>query len=148
MTIAQHLATIDRLCSQEFPTEHGGSYGAPGGPGYHIVELERYDGFAEGDGGEREEEAEQFEANRDGISQRLVERLGKPEPISLDGFFLRAQLGDEQIPEPWASLGSHIRTVDLWQPDDNGRWIALGVSQLAEDQEFRLLAIVTETAPP
>jgi hypothetical protein len=127
MTIAQHLATIDRLCSQEFPTEHGGSYGAPGGPGYHIVELERYDGFAEGDGGEREEEAEQFEANRDGISQRLVERLGKPEPIS---------------------LGSHIRTVDLWQPDDNGRWIALGVSQLAEDQEFRLLAIVTETAPP
>jgi hypothetical protein len=34
MTIAQHLATIDRLCAEGFPTGHGGSVaGSYGGPG-------------------------------------------------------------------------------------------------------------------
>ncbi len=33
MTIARHLATIDRLCYQDFPLEHGGSSGStPGDP--------------------------------------------------------------------------------------------------------------------
>ncbi|MFD4414447.1 hypothetical protein [Streptomyces sp. NPDC058475] len=142
MTIAQHLATIDRLCSQDFPAEHGGSFFGPGGPGFHIVELERSAGAAEG------EEAEQYEAYREGISQRLTDRWGPPDHISLDGVFLRAHQGDEHIPEPWASLGSHVRNVHLWQPDGHGRWVALGVSRLGPGQEFRLLAVITEIHPP
>jgi hypothetical protein len=145
MTIAQHLATIDRLCSQDFPEEHGGTYAGPGGPGFHIVELERSDGIEEGNGWEQED---QLEACRDGIGQRFTARWGEPDPTSLDGFLLRAQDTDEHIPEPWASLGSHVRNVDLWRADDHGRWIALGVSRPGEAQELRLLAMVTDIDPP
>ncbi|MER5470685.1 hypothetical protein [Streptomyces sp. NPDC002685] len=150
MTIAQHLATIDRLCSEDFPPEHGasfgGSYGGPGGPGFHVVELERSSGSAGGRHSEREE-AEQFEAHREALAQRLTDRWGEPAWMSLDGVFLRAQQGDERIPEPWASLGSHMRNAQVWQPG-GGRWVALGVSRLGEGQEFRLLAVVTEIDPP
>ncbi|MEU9139020.1 hypothetical protein AB0D33_24205 [Streptomyces sp. NPDC048404] len=151
MTIAQHLATIDRLCAEDFPTVHGGSvagsYGAPGGPGFHVVELERSGGFAEDPHGEREA-AEQYEAQRDALAQRLADRWGEPHWISLDGLFLRAQQGDERIPEPWASLGSHMRNAQVWRADATGRWVALGISRLGEGQEFRLLAVITETDPP
>ncbi|MET7983559.1 MULTISPECIES: hypothetical protein [unclassified Streptomyces] len=151
MTIAQHLATIDRLCAEDFPTGHGGSaagsYGGPGGPGFHVVELERSTGSAGGPGGEREE-AEEFEAQREALAQRLTDRRGEPQWMSFDGVFLRAQQGDELIPEPWASLGSHMRNAQVWRVDDTGRWLVLGISRLGEGQEFRLLAVVTETDPP
>ncbi|MET9899020.1 hypothetical protein [Streptomyces sp. NPDC006446] len=150
MTIAQHLATIDRLCFEEFPREHGapaGSYGGPGGPGFHVVELERSAGSAGGRHGEGEE-AEQFEAHREALAERLTDRWGEPAWMSLDGVFLRAQLGDERIPEPWASLGSHMRNAEVWQVNGTSRWVALGVSRLGEGLEFRLLAVITEIDPP
>ncbi|MET8130445.1 hypothetical protein ABZV24_00365 [Streptomyces sp. NPDC005251] len=156
MTIAQHLAVIDRLCSEDFPAEHSGpfagSYGGPGGPGFHVVELERSTGSAGGWHSEREEaeqyEAEQYEAHREALAQRLTDRWGEPGWMSLDGVFLRAQQGDERIPEPWASLGSHMRNAQVWQVDGTGRWVVLGVSRLGEGQEFRLLAVITEIDPP
>ncbi|MGW0966020.1 hypothetical protein [Streptomyces sp. NPDC002516] len=151
MTIADHLARIDRLCAEEFPTGHGGSvsgsYGGPGGPGFHVVELERSTGSAAGPEGEREE-AEQYEAHREALGQRLGDRWGDPHWMSLDGVFLRAQQGDEHIPEPWASLGSHMRNAQVWRRDDIGRWVVLGISRLGEDQEFRLLAVITDVDPP
>ncbi|MER5826892.1 hypothetical protein ABT086_32715 [Streptomyces mirabilis] len=145
MTIARHLATIDRLCSEDFPLEHGGSFGSPGGPGFHLVELERSAGFGEGDDGEREE---QIEAWREGLAQRLADRWGEQGHMSLDGVFLRAQQGDEHIPEPWASLGAYVRNVYVWQAHGDGRWVALGISRPGVDQEFSLLALVTEIDPP
>ncbi|MET7774846.1 hypothetical protein ACGFY3_10545 [Streptomyces mirabilis] len=145
MTIARHLATIDRLCSQDFPVEHGGLFGIPGGPGFHLVELERSAGSGEGDDGEHEE---QIEAWREGLAQRLADRWGEQGHMSLDGVFLRAQQGDEHIPEPWASLGAHLRNVYVWQAHGHGRWVALGISRLGVDQEFSLLALVTEIDPP
>ncbi|MFF3885415.1 hypothetical protein [Streptomyces sp. NPDC001914] len=151
MTIARHLATIDRLCAEDFPTGRGGSvagsYGPPGGPGFHVVELERGAGPT-GDGHGEREEAEQYEALREALAQRLADRWGDPEWISLDGVFLRAEQGDERIPEPWASLGSHMRNAQVWRVQETGRWLALGVSRLGEGQEFRLLAVITETDPP
>ncbi|MFD8735044.1 hypothetical protein ACFV06_08970 [Streptomyces sp. NPDC059618] len=151
MTIAQHLATIDRLCAEEFPTGHGGSapgsYGAPGGPGFHVVELKRSTGSPIGPDGVGEE-AEQYEAEREALAQRLGDRWGEPHWMSFDGVFLRAQQGDEHIPEPWASLGSHMRNAQVWRRDDTGRWLVLGISRLGEDQELRLLAVITDIDPP
>ncbi|WP_405917698.1 hypothetical protein [Streptomyces sp. NBC_00728] len=179
MTIAQCLAVIDRLCSEDFPAERsgsfGGSYGGPGGPGFHVVELQRSAGPARGRYGGREEpdrfdvepseaehseaghseaehseaeQAEQFEAEREALARRLADRWGEPGWMSLDGVFLRVQQGDERIPEPWASLGSHMRNAQVWEAAGTGRWVALGISRLGEDQEFRLLAVITETDPP
>ncbi|KPI19202.1 hypothetical protein OK006_10016 [Actinobacteria bacterium OK006] len=145
MTIARHLATIDRLCSEDFPLEHGGSFGSPGGPGYHLVELERSAGSGEGDDREREE---QIEAWREGLAQRLADRWGEQGHMSLDGVFLRAQQGDEHIPEPWASLGAYVRNVYVWQAHGDGRWVALGISRPGVYREFSLLALVTEIDPP
>jgi hypothetical protein len=68
--------------------------------------------------------------------------------MSLDGVFLRAQQGDEHIPEPWASLGAHVRNVYVWHAQGHGRWIALGISGPGVDQGFSLLALVTEIDPP
>ncbi|MFF0126118.1 hypothetical protein ACFYTG_10385 [Streptomyces mirabilis] len=150
MTIARHLATIDRLCSEDFPLEHGGSFGSPGGPGFHLVELERSAGSGEGDDGEGDdgEREEQIEAWREGLAQRLADRWGEQGHMSLDGVFLRAQQGDEHIPEPWASLGAYVRNVYVWQAHGDGRWVALGISRPGVDQEFSLLALVTEIDPP
>ncbi|MGW3914444.1 hypothetical protein ACWEBX_23390 [Streptomyces sp. NPDC005070] len=151
MTIARQLATIDRLCAEDFPTGHGGSvagsYGGPGGPGFHVVELER-SGDSAGDRHGEREEAEQYEALREALAQRLADRWGKPQWVSLDGVFLRAQQGDERIPEPWASLGAHLRNAEVWRAEETGRWVVLGISRLGEGQEFRLLAVITDIDPP
>ncbi|MGQ4382455.1 hypothetical protein [Streptomyces sp. SAS_270] len=153
MTIAQHLATIDRLCSQDFPAEHGRSDTGTGGPGYHVAELATSDDFWEDDGTRWQETEEQFEADRDGLSERLTERWGDPQRFSLAGVFGRATEG-EDIPEPWADLSSHVPDLHLWRTDDHGqarshaRWVALGVSQWDKELPFQLIAVVTEIDPP
>ena len=37
MSITQHLALIERLCSAEFPAEPGRSDSGTGGPGHHVA---------------------------------------------------------------------------------------------------------------
>jgi len=54
----------------------------------------------------------------------------------------------EDIPEPWADLSSHVPDIHLWQEDERGRWVALGVSQWDKELPFQLLAVVTEIDPP
>jgi hypothetical protein len=145
MTIAQHLATIDVLCSREFPAEHGRSDVGTAGPGYHIAELRTSADFWEDDGTEREETEAQYEADRDGLSERLALRYGTPQVFSLWSVLDRHMDG-EDIPEPWGVLSAHVPDVHHWRVD--GRWIGLGVSQWDKELPFQLLAVVTGIDPP
>jgi hypothetical protein len=147
MNITRWLTTIDLLRTRDFPAEHGRTDVGTGGPGYHIAELQTSGDFWEDDGTEREETETQYEFDRDGLGERLIERWGAPDVISLAGTFERAA-DDEDIPEPWAWLSSHVPDVQLWKPPDEDRWIALGVSQWDKELPFQLLAVVTETDPP
>ncbi|MEV0222203.1 hypothetical protein [Streptomyces sp. NPDC050704] len=148
MTIKRHVATIDLLCSLAFPEEHGSSDVGIGGPGFHLAELESSYGLAEGDGSQREETAEQFEAYVDHISQRLSDRWGKPYRTGLDGVLIRSSDPDESIPEPWSLFSRRVGNMHLWQSDGTGRWIAVGVSRPSETQEIQLVVLVTEMDPP
>ncbi len=148
MTTERHLATIDELCVRDFPAVHGWSDVGVGGPGYHLVVLETTRGFGTGDQSGREEIADRFSAYRDGVAQRLGERWGEAEPKCLDGVFLRSEDPGEHIPKPWAYLSAYVRYVDLWEAEGSGRWVAVGVSEPAEGDEFQLFALVTDFAPP
>jgi hypothetical protein len=147
MSTAQHLAAIDLLCSREFPTEHGRSHSGVGGPGYHIAELLTSDDFWEDDGTQWEATADQYEAERDGLSALLAERWGAPQIFSLHSLFERTQGADGgEGEEPWGSLSASVPDLHLWRAD--ARWIALGVSQWDKELPFQLLAVVTEIDPP
>ncbi|MGW7267989.1 hypothetical protein [Streptomyces sp. NPDC054842] len=147
MTIARQLATIDRLCSEEFPPEHGRSDVGTGGPGYHLAELATSEDFWEDDGTRRLETEEQYEADLDGLAERLADRWGAPQRFSLMSVIARTEAGEE-IPEPWGSLSAHVPDLHLWRAEAHGRWVALGVSQWDKELPFQLLAVVTDTDPP
>ncbi|MFI1438241.1 hypothetical protein [Streptomyces fructofermentans] len=147
MTTAKHLGTIELLCSRDFPAEHGRSDVGTSGPGFHIAELATSDDFWEDDGTRREETAAQYEYDRDGLSELLAGRWGRPQVFSLAGAVGRA-LGGEDIPPPWDGLASHVPDVHLWKEGARDRWVALGVSQWGEELPFQLLAVVTVVDPP
>ncbi|MFI6033684.1 hypothetical protein ACIBBD_05785 [Streptomyces sp. NPDC051315] len=147
MDIARCLATIDLLCTRDFPAEHGRTDVGTGGPGYLVAELRTSRDFWDDDGTEREATEEQYEAERDGLTERLTDRWGPPHRISLASTLERCMDG-EDIPEPWASLSAHVPDVHLWRSPDTARWMALGVSQWDKELPFQLLAVVTETDPP
>ncbi|MFF7388222.1 hypothetical protein ACFZAE_07130 [Streptomyces scabiei] len=144
-SITHHLAVIDRLRSEEFPPEPGRSDVGTAGPGYHVAELRTSADFWEDDGSRREETEEQYEAERDALSELLTARWGAPAVFSLWSVLDRS-LDGEDIPEPWAGLSSHVPDLHLWQVD--GRWVALGVSQWDKELPFQLVALITETDPP
>jgi hypothetical protein len=143
MDIARYLDTIDRLCSRPLPAEHGWSDVGREGPGYWIAELAAGDG----DAAHRERTAEDFEAYREGLAQRLDQRWGGQPAWSTLTLQVRRERGEE-IPEPWGSVGELLDEVSLWQPDGTGRWVAIGVAARGESEEVRLLVVVTEIDPP
>ncbi|WRZ94291.1 hypothetical protein OHB54_37755 [Streptomyces sp. NBC_01007] len=147
MTIARHLAVIDRLCSEDFPSEHSRSDVGSGGPGYRIAESVTSEDFWEADGAAREETEEQYEADRDGLSELLTRRWGRPDVLSSSSVLDQVMDG-EDIPEPWGVLSSHVPDVHLWKPAGHDRWFALGISQGDRGLPFQLLAVITETDPP
>lgn len=147
MDIARHLATLDRLSSAAFPAEHGRTDAGTAGPGYLIAALRTSAGFWEDDGTEREATEEQYEAERDALSERLAERWGAPDVFSLWSVLARS-MESEEIPEPWGALAAHVPDVHLWKEHGHGRWVALGVSQWDKELPFQLLAVITETEPP
>ncbi|MFE9836921.1 hypothetical protein ACFYP4_17610 [Streptomyces sp. NPDC005551] len=147
MTIARQLATIDRLCSEAFPAEPGRSDVGTGGPGYHLAELATSGDFWEDDGTGREETEEQYEADRDGLTERLTGRWGSPQRFSLASVLERSADGEE-IPEPWGTLSAHVPDLHLWKEGRHGRWVALGVSQWDKELPFQLMALVTDIDPP
>ncbi|MFJ3307743.1 hypothetical protein ACIPSA_32580 [Streptomyces sp. NPDC086549] len=147
MDIARSLALIESLCAQEFPAAYGRTEHGESGPGYHIAALRTSGDFWEGDGTEREETEAQYEADRDGLGERLTERWGPPQAFSLYSVLERAMDG-EDMAEPWGVLSNHVPDVQLWRSAESGRWVALGVSQWDKELPFQLLAVVTETDPP
>jgi hypothetical protein len=148
MTIDQHLATIDRLCAREFPEQRGRSDVGFGGPGFHIAELTASLGLlGTGDGAARERTAEDLDAWKEAIAQRLNDRWGQGQRWGMLTVGVRRARGEE-IPQPWALLGDLVHEVYLWQADGTGRWVALGVAERDETDEIRLLAVVTDTDPP
>jgi hypothetical protein len=137
MDIAKHLATIDQLCAQEFPAERSRSARCTAGPGYFMVELET----------DQELTADDFHAYRQGIAERLDDRLGEQLPWGQLTVRVSMERGEE-IPEPWASLALRTDALNVWQEEDTGRWIALGVADRDDQDEIQLLATVTEIDPP
>ncbi|MEU4038215.1 hypothetical protein [Streptomyces collinus] len=147
MDIAKCLTLMDVLCAREFPTAHGRSEHGESGPGYHIAALQTSGGFWDDDGTEREETAAQYEADRDGLAERLTERWGPAHRFSLRGALIRAMEG-EDVGEPWAGLSEHVPDLHLWEAADSGRWVALGVSRGGRELPLQLLGVVTDTDPP
>lgn len=147
MDIAKCLTAIELLCAREFPAVHGRTELGESGPGYHIAALQTSGDFWEGDGTEGEGTAEQYEADRDGLTERLSSRWGPPQRFSLRSVLLRTMEGEE-IEEPWAGLSEHVPDVHLWKAPLAERWFALGVSHGYAELPFQLLGIVTETDPP
>ncbi|MEU9478616.1 hypothetical protein [Streptomyces sp. NPDC048191] len=147
MDIANCLTVIDLLCAREFPASHGRTEHGASGPGYHTAVLQTSGDFWEGDGTDREETAAQYEADRDGLTERLTSRWGPPQRFSLRSVFLRTMEG-EDVAEPWAGLSEHVPDVHLWETSVPDRWFALGVSHGYEGLPFQLLGIVTESDPP
>lgn len=139
MSIAQDLARIERLSLRDLPTE-------PPHRGWHIAELRTSEDFQQDGGAAREEVREQYEAERDALTERLTARWGPPRVFGLGTALLRAAQYGEHIPEPWRSLSAHVPDVHAWRR--GGRWTALGISQQDEDQPCQLLAVVTTADPP
>ncbi|MFE5259844.1 hypothetical protein [Streptomyces coelicoflavus] len=146
MDIARHLALIDELCFRPFPAEHGPSDEGAAGPGRFTAVLESSHGLRESDPAERAATVEQYEKERDALYERLAPRWGETAPWNLRTVLLRTER--EEIPEPWAGLSAHARVAYLWEAEGTGRWVALAVADRDAADEVRLLAVVTEEAPP
>lgn len=142
MNIARHIALIDELCFRPFTAEHDASGVEEGGPGYHVAVLES----SQGDCAARAATVEQYEKDRDALYDRLASRWGETEPWSLQTTLLRTD--QEEIPGPWAWLSARARVAYLWEAEGTGRWVVVVVADREQDHDVRLLAVVTETAPP
>ncbi|WEO98778.1 hypothetical protein A6P39_034700 [Streptomyces sp. FXJ1.172] len=147
MDIAKCLSVIGSLCAGELPLEDGGSQAGAAGAGYRTVELETSHETREDLARTRERTAEDFQACRDAIAERLDHRWGRRALWGQLTVRVRLSRGEE-IPEPWATLALLTDELDLWQEPETGRWVALGVAHRDEADETRLLATVTETPPP
>ncbi|MFF1421639.1 hypothetical protein [Streptomyces sp. NPDC058280] len=162
MTTAQHLAVIELLRVRAFPAERGPSEVGTSGPGYHLAELPRSDGFRydgfRSDGGDEDvarriEDADQCAAEHTALTEILSARFGEPQYISLWSVHVRGGEGEE-IPEPWRELSEGLRYLHLWRIE--GRWLAVGMAGEGEgegdgesgERRPRLVAAVTETDPP
>ncbi|NYV78516.1 hypothetical protein, partial [Streptomyces sp. UH6] len=144
MSIARHLAVVERLCGLDLSAEESeGRDRRAGagwcGPGWRGAELRRSEGLWE-DRSLEGEAAEQFECDREALAERLTERWGEPQRVGLLGAFVRSAEGEE-IPDPWGWLCQDLPDVHLWRAGD--RWLALGVSHRDRELPFALLAVVT-----
>ncbi|MFB7507098.1 hypothetical protein [Streptomyces broussonetiae] len=147
MDIAKCLSVIESLCAGELPPEGGRSGPGAAGAGYRTVELETSDGTRADRVRAPERTAEDFQACREAMAQRLDHRWGLRTPWGQLTVRVRMSRGEE-IPEPWATLGLLTDDLDLWQVPGTGRWVALGVAGRDEADVPRLLATVTEIPPP
>lgn len=153
MSIARHVAVVERLCGSDLPEGDAGADrgAAPGrcGPGWRAAEL--LGGGLPGEGcsgdpGLAAEAAEEYEHEREALAQRLSARWGEPQRIGLHGALIRAGEAGEEIPEPWGRLCEELTEVHLWWAED--RWLALGVSRQGHEPPYALLAVVTTEDPP
>ncbi|MFF8195404.1 hypothetical protein ACF05L_32090 [Streptomyces bobili] len=146
MDMEKYLALADVLSSRGFPEQDSTSDVGEGGPGFHLAPLAASHGLRVADPALRVAEMERFHEDREVLAGKLTERWGEPYRVGLQTIRLRT--AQEEIPEPWARLSLLVGDVHLWELPEQGRWAALGVAELDQDDEVRLLLLVTETAPP
>ncbi|MEU3556750.1 hypothetical protein [Streptomyces fragilis] len=148
MSIARHVAVVERLCGSDLPEEGVAADrdAAPGrcGPGWRAAEL--LGSCPDGDPGLAAEAADECEHEREALAQRLTARWGEPQRVGLQGALIRAAEAGEEIPEPWGRLCEDLTDVHLWWTGD--RWLALGVSHHGLEPPHALLAVVTTEDPP
>ncbi|GHD86530.1 hypothetical protein [Streptomyces naganishii] len=148
MDIAEYLAVIDRLRAREFPAERGRSDLVVGGPRYFLAELEASHGLRLDCAERRAGAADDFHALKEALSQALDARMGeRQEPWGMLTLRVRRARG-EAIPEPWSDLSLRTDELNLWGPDETGRWLAVGVADRDRADEIQLLAVVTDMDPP
>ncbi|MFF3291359.1 hypothetical protein [Streptomyces sp. NPDC003023] len=149
MTTARHLAAIDRLRDRAFPAQRERSRLGDSGPGYHLARLPTpADGVAATDraaGSAREAHREAYEAECEALVVALSRRWGEGQWFALWSVFIGSVCGEE-IPQPWDELSHCVEDLRIWRAE--GHWIAVGVSRSEGEDEFRLIAVVTEVDPP
>ncbi|MEU9336376.1 hypothetical protein AB0D49_24855 [Streptomyces sp. NPDC048290] len=155
MDIARCLDTIDQLCARPFPAAPGWSRLGREGPGYFLTEWTDDTGGCDGEdtlparaaGDPPPLTAGDLAALRDALAQRLDTRW-PPHP-RLGTATLRVRLERaEEIPEPWASMAVLVDDMHLWEAQEHGRWIALGVARGEEHvTPARLIVTVTDIPP-
>ncbi|MBW5484072.1 hypothetical protein [Streptomyces bambusae] len=144
MTTAEHLETIDRLRTRDFPDVRGRSEVGVSGPGYHLAELGGSRWYGDEDAAGRVAAEDQASAEYAALILRLTERWGEPDVFWLAG--LRARSIGEELPQPWQEVCGATDHVHLWQIE--GRWIAVYVGQWGADHSPQLTAMVTVVDPP
>ncbi|RAJ57449.1 hypothetical protein K378_05336 [Streptomyces sp. Amel2xB2] len=143
--LAQHLARIDVLRVRAFPHQRTEEADVVSGPGYHLAELARSEGFWGDDGTARAGLGEEYEAECGALSTLLSARWGEPQLLGMGGALIRGTEGEE-IPEPWRELSGTTPYVELWRAEE--RWIAVAVTQRGPELPLQLLAAVTVNDPP
>ncbi|RSS62108.1 hypothetical protein [Streptomyces sp. WAC06614] len=144
MTTAEHLETIDRLRTRDFPDVRRRSEVGVSGPGYHLAELGGSRWYGDEDAADRTVGEEQTAAEFEALRQLLEERWGKGDPFSVLG--LRARALTEELPQPWRDVCGTTEHVDLWRVEE--RWVALYEAQWGADHSPQVTAVVTVVEPP
>ncbi|MER5565003.1 hypothetical protein ABT083_02185 [Streptomyces goshikiensis] len=144
MTTAEHLDTIDRLLTRDFPEVQGRSEAGVSGPGYHLAELGASRWQGDEDAADRMAGEEQVSAEFEALSLGLEERWGAADRFSLRSLRLRAE--GEEAPQPWREMGDTSEELRLWRAGD--RWVVLFEARWGADHSPRLMAAVTVIDPP
>ncbi|MEU0086324.1 hypothetical protein [Streptomyces sp. NPDC006274] len=145
MTTAQHLAAIDRLRGRTFPAQRERSRLGDSGPGYHIGHLripaDALDASDRAAGRSREP----YEAECEALVTALSSRWGEGQWFALWSVLVGSICGEE-IPAPWDELSHCVEDLHLWRVGSH--WTAVGVSRAEGEDEYRLIAVVTDVDPP
>ncbi|MFE3996047.1 hypothetical protein ACFXPW_30760 [Streptomyces goshikiensis] len=144
MTTAEHLDTIDRLLTRDFPEVQGRSEVGTSGPGYHLAELGASRRQGDEDAADRMAGEEQVSAEFEALSLRMEERWGTADRFSLRSLRLRAE--GEEAPQPWREMGDTSEDLHLWRAGD--RWVVLYEARWGADHSPQLMAAVTVIDPP
>ncbi|MFB7517182.1 hypothetical protein [Streptomyces sp. NPDC056144] len=124
MTTTRQLATIDELRARF----------AGADAGVLLTELPTTGGEPSGI------DAEQCEAERDGLVALLAARWGPPRELDL------WPLLEESLPGTWTVVAGHCPELSVWW--EGGRWTGIGISRWGGDPPHRLLVVVTTADPP
>ncbi|MBQ1001197.1 MULTISPECIES: hypothetical protein [Streptomyces] len=137
MDVVKDLALTDSLCAREFPARHDGTAPTLGGPGYFLVVLGAATGGTAAD----------LYAHEAALTERFEERWGEGSRWGSVTLLERGARGEE-IPEPWAELGTRADDLRAWRAPGSGRWISLAVADRDPEAAPELLLMVTDTDPP
>ncbi|MFD0272090.1 hypothetical protein ACFVGY_36825 [Streptomyces sp. NPDC127106] len=144
MTTAQHLETIDRLLTRDFPEARGRTEVGTSGPGYHLAELGASRWYGDEDAADRAECEEEVSAAYGALAHRLEERWGPPHTFSLDSLRLRE--GGAEVAQPWSEIAATTDHLHLWRTGD--RWVAVYAAAWGADHSPQLMVAVTVIDPP